>query len=108
MNSPLHIALIGAGNMGQQHQHLKSMTDATVCAVADSGPQAAGLATGVPVLVGHHRRHNPLIVRAHELIHSGALGSLTGSDAARTQALIEAIREAAETGRACSPALIEG
>jgi predicted dehydrogenase len=28
-------------------------------------------------------------------------------DAARTLALIDAIREAAETGRACAPALIE-
>jgi predicted dehydrogenase len=38
---------------------------------------AASKATGVPVLVGHHRRHNPLIVRAHELVHGGALGRLT-------------------------------
>jgi predicted dehydrogenase len=38
---------------------------------------AASKATGVPVLVGHHRRHNPLIVRAHELVRSGALGRLT-------------------------------
>ena len=30
------------------------------------------------------------------------------ADAARTLALIEAIREAAETGRACAPSLIEG
>ncbi|MGF6286798.1 Gfo/Idh/MocA family protein [Pseudomonas silensiensis] len=150
MSSPLRIALIGAGNMGQQHyRHLQSLTEATLCAVADPGPQAVGLAaewgvayfadhrqmleqvkpdavivanpntlhvstaldclavgvpvllekpvgvhlnevrelvgaskaTGVPVLVGHHRRHNPLIVRAYELVHSGALGSLTGSDA---------------------------
>jgi predicted dehydrogenase len=29
------------------------------------------------VLVGHHRRHNPLIVRAHELVKGGALGRLT-------------------------------
>jgi len=29
------------------------------------------------------------------------------ADAARTLALIEAIREAAETGRACAPTLIE-
>lgn len=146
MSSPLRIALIGAGNMGQQHyQHLKTLTEATLCAVADPGPQAAGIAaewgvpyfadhrtmleqlqpdavivanpnnlhvstaldcltagvpvllekpvgvhldevhelvaasraTGVPVLVGHHRRHNPLIARAHELVHSGALGRLT-------------------------------
>ncbi|MGY3172713.1 putative dehydrogenase [Pseudomonas sp. TE12234] len=146
MNSPLRIALIGAGIMGQQHyRHLKTLTDATLCAVADPGPQAATLAaewgvgyfadhrqmleqakpdavivanpnnlhvstaldclaagvavllekpvgvhldevrglveaskaTGVPVLVGHHRRHNPLIVRAHELVKGGALGRLT-------------------------------
>ncbi|WP_347928090.1 Gfo/Idh/MocA family oxidoreductase [Pseudomonas helvetica] len=146
MSSPLRIALIGAGNMGQQHyQHLKTLNEATLCAVADPGPQAAGIAaewgvpyftdhralleqlkpdavivanpnnlhvstaldclatgvpvllekpvgvhldevrelvaastaTGVPVLVGHHRRHNPLIARAHELVRSGALGQLT-------------------------------
>ena len=38
---------------------------------------AASRDSGVPVLVGHHRRHNPLIVRAHELVHSGALGRLS-------------------------------
>ncbi|WP_409276802.1 Gfo/Idh/MocA family protein [Pseudomonas defluvii] len=38
---------------------------------------AASKATGVPVLVGHHRRHNPLIARAHEVISSGVLGRLT-------------------------------
>lgn len=146
MSSPLRIALIGAGNMGQQHyHHLKTLTEAQLCAVADPGPQAAEVAAqwqvphyadhrqmlaeirpdgvivanpnnlhvstaldclaagvpvllekpvgvhmdevrelvaasrtrGVPVLVGHHRRHNPLIVRAHELVRGGALGRLT-------------------------------
>ncbi|WP_421548985.1 Gfo/Idh/MocA family protein [Pseudomonas sp. QD4] len=146
MSSPLRIALIGAGNMGQQHyHHLKTLAEARLCAVADPGPQAAEVAaqwqvphyadhrqmlaesrpdgvivanpnnlhvstaldclaagvpvllekpvgvqmdevrqlvaasstSGVPVLVGHHRRHNPLIVRAHELVHGGALGRLT-------------------------------
>lgn len=38
---------------------------------------AASARTGVPVLVGHHRRHNPLIQRARELIQGGALGRLT-------------------------------
>lgn len=38
---------------------------------------AASAGSGVPVLVGHHRRHNPLIARARELIGQGALGRLT-------------------------------
>ena len=33
--------------------------------------------TGVPVLVGHHRRHNPLIAKAHQLIQDGVLGRIT-------------------------------
>lgn len=31
-------------------------------------------AAGVPLAVGHHRRHNPLIVKARELVVGGALG----------------------------------
>ena len=31
-------------------------------------------ATGVPLLVGHQRRHNPLLLRARELILNGAIG----------------------------------
>lgn len=37
---------------------------------------AAAEAAGVPVLVGHHRRHNPIIRRARDLVRSGALGRL--------------------------------
>ncbi len=37
----------------------------------------ASLAAGVPVLVGHHRRHNPLIARARALIDEGRLGRIT-------------------------------
>src|SRR5919204_36940 len=29
-----------------------------------------------PLLVGHHRRHNPLIEKARELVQGGALGRL--------------------------------
>lgn len=32
--------------------------------------------SGVPVLVGHHRRHNPLIGKAREILAAGALGRL--------------------------------
>ena len=38
---------------------------------------SAAEAAGVPVLVGHHRRHNPIIKRAREAIASGAIGALT-------------------------------
>jgi predicted dehydrogenase len=37
---------------------------------------AAAKRTGVPVLVGHHRRHNPLMKAARELISSGGLGQI--------------------------------
>lgn len=33
--------------------------------------------TGVPVLVGHHRRHNPLIAKAKQVLADGSLGQLT-------------------------------
>ena len=34
---------------------------------------------GVPVLVGQHRRHNPFVNKAKEIIESGELGELTVS-----------------------------
>lgn len=30
---------------------------------------------GVPILVGHHRRHNPIIQKSADLIKEGAIGS---------------------------------
>ncbi len=49
--------------------------------VADDAEAAAGLvrraeASGVPILVGHHRRHNPIIRQAKRLIESGRLGRI--------------------------------
>jgi predicted dehydrogenase len=35
---------------------------------------AGSLATGVPLLVGHHRRHNPILRRARAIVQAGHLG----------------------------------
>jgi predicted dehydrogenase len=37
----------------------------------------AAEAAGVPILVGHHRRHSPLIQRARAIVESGRLGQIT-------------------------------
>jgi predicted dehydrogenase len=37
---------------------------------------AAAARTGTPVLVGHHRRHNPILERAREVVQGGLLGRL--------------------------------
>lgn len=37
----------------------------------------AAQAAQVPILVGHHRRHNPVIAKAKQIIDDGALGTLT-------------------------------
>ena len=52
MNSPLRIALIGAGIMGRQHyQHLRQVPQAQLCAVADPGPQAEAFAAEINAFV---------------------------------------------------------
>lgn len=45
---------------------------------------AAAQAAGVPLLVGHHRRHNPVIRRARRLVRDGALGRLVSATALAT------------------------
>lgn len=52
--------------------------------VADSISAARALSaaqekSGVPVLVGHHRRHNPLLVAARKHIAAGGIGSIVAA-----------------------------
>lgn len=42
---------------------------------------SAAEAAGVPLLVGHHRRYNPLIQKAHEVIAGGSIGEVRGVQA---------------------------
>ena len=53
--------------------------------IADSVPAAlklvdAAAAAKVPVLVGHHRRHNPIMRKAAETVRSGALGRIVAAN----------------------------
>ncbi|MEY4748490.1 MAG: hypothetical protein RIQ60_704 [Pseudomonadota bacterium] len=57
--------------------------------VADTVAEArrlvdASAATGIPVLVGHHRRHNPILRTARELVDAGALGRPVAATAMAT------------------------
>ena len=57
--------------------------------VADSVAEAQWLVeaqqrTGVPVLVGHHRRYNPINRRAHQIVQDGKLGRLVSANAMAT------------------------
>ena len=57
--------------------------------VADSVAEAQALVdaqarTGVPVLVGHHRRHNPIVRRARHLVDAGHLGPLVTANVMAT------------------------
>ena len=50
---------------------------------ADEAEQFVSIARNknIPILVGHHRRHNPLIQRAHEEIKQGRIGTLRAAHA---------------------------
>jgi predicted dehydrogenase len=42
---------------------------------------AAARTAKIPLLVGHHRRHNPLVAEARDIVHSGALGRIVAAHA---------------------------
>ena len=54
--------------------------------IATSSAEAAGLlaaaeAASVPILVGHHRRHNPLVRQARAILDQGSLGRILAAHA---------------------------
>ncbi len=61
---------LGAGVPVLVEKPIASNTEDAAAMVAASDD------SGVPLLVGHHRRHNPVIARAKALIESGELGRL--------------------------------
>ncbi|MBB2193941.1 Gfo/Idh/MocA family protein [Gluconacetobacter dulcium] len=67
---PLALDLIESGIVTLVEKPIASTLD-DAQAIVD-----ASQATAVPVLVGHHRRHNPIIRTAHDLIGQGRLGRI--------------------------------
>ena len=57
-------------------RRLPLLLEKPIAATLDDGRAlcAEAEAAGVPLLVAHHRRHNPIQRRAHEMIAQGALG----------------------------------
>jgi predicted dehydrogenase len=75
----LHVALsLACVNVGVPVLVEKPIADTLDAALTLAD---ASEAAGVPVLVGHHRRHNPIVRKARDLVRSGALGRLTAVSA---------------------------
>ena len=58
-------------------EQLPMLIEKPIAADSASAAQMIKTAAKTPLLVGHHRRHNPLTIKAREIIASGALGRLT-------------------------------
>lgn len=67
---PIGLDAIAAG--------ITPLIEKPVAVTVEEGRQLADASrkAGVPVLVGHHRRHNPIIAKAREMVRGGALGEL--------------------------------
>ena len=70
-HGPGGLACIAAGVPVLIEKPLSHSTEEASTVVSAAG------AAGVPLLVGHHRRHNPISREAKRVIDSGRLGSLT-------------------------------
>ena len=68
--------------MGRNHiRFVTEEPEAELVAIADAfeGARTTAEAAGVPVLVGQHRRHNPFVQKAKQIIEGSELGRLTVS-----------------------------
>lgn len=72
--TPLHVS----GGFDCITRGIPVLIEKPLATSAEEARQLTATATqrGVPILVGHHRRHNPLIRRAVELIEEGAIGEI--------------------------------
>ncbi|MEM7498640.1 MAG: Gfo/Idh/MocA family oxidoreductase [Pseudomonadota bacterium] len=73
------------------------LVEKPIAATAAQGRRmvAAADAAGVPLAVGHHRRHNPIVARARALIAEGRLGTITAVHGSAWLAKPDAYFEAA-------------
>ena len=58
------------------------LVEKPVAETTEGGEQLAHASerAGIPVLVGHHRRHNPIVQTARELVGSGRLGRIVAAN----------------------------
>lgn len=63
-------ALLQAGIPALVEKPVAESLDSALALIAEADR------TGVPLLVGHHRRHNPIVRAAHEAIRAGRIGDL--------------------------------
>ncbi|MDE2006860.1 MAG: Gfo/Idh/MocA family oxidoreductase [Rhodospirillales bacterium] len=70
LHVPQGLAAIAAGIPALVEKPVSTDTDSAMRLVA------ASEAARVPILVGHHRRHSPLVQRARAIVQSGRLGTI--------------------------------
>ncbi len=75
LHVPLSLACVERGIPVLVEKPVADTVEAARC-LAD-----AAEVSGVPILVGHHRRHSPIVGKAREIVCSGALGDLVAVSA---------------------------
>ena len=72
-----------AAGMAAVRAGVAMLMEKPVCETVEQAMELASACdeAGVPVLVGHHRRHSPILQRATEILASGRLGRVTAVNA---------------------------